>query len=474
MKKLGCLRVFIFILLPCLICGFVIKPQDHRMTEWQVPVDLSSETGYLGWMPKIVADSEGRVHVFWAGWVSDYAPDSEYGNVIYYRVLEDGEFSSPVDVLAAKEKLILDAVQVTSEGELLVLWHEGVNLNISRANSSEAKQVSAWHTQLLVRENGLYLPDLLVDQERGGYYVTYSTLQAIYVLTYNEGMWSGPFLVATAQLGYVTNGRACVGENGDLNLTWVDHPVGRVNQGTAIEMLSWGRTGQTTRLQQQIYQAMESNGPTLDWPVLVCGQDEFLLAFWNNGVGSQTGRFYSISRDGGKSWQTNNVFSGQLSGQTAFAGLVQDAMGRVHVVTSAQGLDNFTGMRYAVWDEVEGWSDYQSLWPEISGEWPDMTLSSGNQLHLVWHQYGGKVYYTTRRIEAPYQKPVFRDTPELQKTESSLMGTMTLTPTPLHIINWQNERLFFDTSPSIPVSLAGIAALGFVGLCLGLYFGRRR
>ena len=235
------------------------------MTEWQVPVDLSSETGYLGWMPKIVADSEGRVHVFWAGWVSDYAPDSEYGNVIYYRVLEDGEFSSPVDVLAAKEKLILDAVQVTSEGELLVLWHEGVNLNISRANSSEAKQVSAWHTQLLVRENGLYLPDLLVDQERGGYYVTYSTLQAIYVLTYNEGMWSGPFLVATAQLGYVTNGRACVGENGVLNLTWVDNHVGRVNKGTAIEMLSWCRKGQTTRLQQQIYQAMDNNGLTLEW-----------------------------------------------------------------------------------------------------------------------------------------------------------------------------------------------------------------
>jgi len=474
MKKLSCSRVFIFILLPCLICGFVIKPQDHRMTEWQVPVDLSSETGYWGWMPKIAADSEGRVHFFWAGWVSDYAPDSEYGNVIYYRILEDGELSPPIDVLAAEEKLYLDGVQVTQEGELLVLWHEGINLKISRAKISEAKRVAAWHTQLLVRENGLTLPDLIVDEARGGYYVTYATLQAIYVLTYDQDRWSGPFFVAAAQAGYVTNGQACVDRDGDLNLIWIDHPVGRTTQGTTVEMAAFGRTGKNVHWQQQIYRAIESNGPTLDWPVLVCGHDGFLLSFWNNGVGSQTGRFYSISRDGGQSWQTNNAFAGQLSGQTAFAGLVCDSVGRVHLVTSAQGLDNFTGMRYAVWDEVKGWSDYQSLWPEISGEWPEIVVSSGNELHVVWHQYNGKIYYTSRKIMPSYQhqQPIIRNTPQLQKTEAQL--TWEITPTPQHTIDWQSERQFFYVSPALPVSLAGITAVGFIVLYLTIFLGRKK
>ncbi len=141
-------------------------------------------------------------------------------------------------------------------------------------------------------------------------------------------------------------------------------------------------------------------------PILHCFQDGRILIFWNNAVGSRTGRFFQISPDNGITWQpVKNAFADQLSGQTGPAKMIEDGNGNIHLVTSAYGPDQITAIRYAITDSLFNLSNYQTLWPEDQGQFPDLALAQGNQLLLVWSNNDGLVLFTTTKIDAPEEFP---------------------------------------------------------------------
>ncbi len=396
---------------------------------WTEPRDISSETGYWGWRPKIIADPWGGVNVFWAGWVSDSPPIKEEANTIFYRYWDGTTFSNPVDILVANNDLDIDDIDYTLQGELVVLWHSGITLYISSAKMENANDPNAWITQQLLNENALFKPALVIDRRSGNWYVSYSNTQSIYVYSYDGKTWNGPILISSTHADYLSTGKSCVDtESGVLHIVWSEQYLGRNAQGNTIEHAKYHNEDQSIE-QNRVYIANGIDAPTIDWPTIVCMGNKSLMTFWNNGVGSSAGRFYAISENEGNNWRVDNVSSGKLSGQTGFAGIEADCLGRIHIITSSQGPDLLTGMRYLNWKPDIGWSEYESLWPEISGEAPDLTIAHGNQLHVVWHEYSGKIYYMSKIIDAPYYEDLERKNapPIIENTPEPLL----ISPTPI-------------------------------------------
>jgi hypothetical protein len=67
------------------------------------------------------------------------------------------------------------------------------------------------------------------------------------------------------------------------------------------------------------------------------------------------------------------------------------------------GPDQQTAVRYAFYKDGQ-WSDYESLWPESHpGEHPNVSITNGNQLHVVWNDYrNGEVVYTNRHLDSTW------------------------------------------------------------------------
>ncbi len=118
--------------------------------DWTTPVDLSTETGYPGWFPRITVDQAGNFHVFWIGQTIPGKKDEMIGNTIYYRTWDGKSWSTPVDIFASEDNLSLADVLTTRDGKVAVLWYtSGNNLYLSMAPIQQANDVHAWQTNLL-------------------------------------------------------------------------------------------------------------------------------------------------------------------------------------------------------------------------------------------------------------------------------------------------------------------------------------
>jgi len=160
---------------------------------------------------------------------------------------------------------------------------------------------------------------------------------------------------------------------------------------------------------RQVARSSAPGDPTLDGSMMCGGQSGMLHLFWNNGVGSATGRFHQWSADNGVTWsKTEAIFPG-LSGQTERAGCVTDSAGNLHYITAADGFGfSHAIIRHAVWRDGR-WSDFENLWSfDYRAETPNLAISAGNTLHLLMTHYGeqaAQVAYTSRVVDAPHVAP---------------------------------------------------------------------
>lgn len=437
---------------------------------WSSPIQLdASLQDSRGGYPRMAVDAEGNLHLIWTSWYGENKPSTWSGNTIYYSFWNGTKWSTPVDIVAASQPLGA-TIAVTKDGFVIVLYEVGGRLYVDQAKIGKTENAQNWDTWSVGDgQSGR----LAIDDATGTWYLSFVTTDRSIALSTStdRGLnWTDPLFVWSPpnDKSAPVNGGVYVASDSSVQLVWSEHVERRQWGGEAI----WhARLTDSNEAEPHVREVARSTGldqPTLDNPVMAVSPSGTVHLFWNNGVGSTTGRFHQWSPDNGETWsETVGVFPG-LSGQTSDAGLAFDSNDVLHLVTAANGDGYSYGvLRYASWQDGI-WSPYVTLWADsYPGEHPSLALSEGNHLHLVWDYFGpgpdsiqaGGIMYsdalTGAQAQAPSGFSVFLDTEgsssastsgDTQEVQSYPTKTMdsSVAETPL-----TTYEQVFDTEPPV-------------------------
>lgn len=389
---------------------------------WEEPRFLTPDPGPYRVRPFIAADLDGDLHAIWHEGEEMEGTGQRIIEVMYYSYYDGTQWSMPVDIVAAQsdsEQGLTPArgLVATPDGRLLVIRSEDGFVVISQAPKEEATNARAWSS---VRVDAGVNPTLAVSRHgqtwchaswRDGYTSLFLSCSHDQGDTWDPAtfIWSAPPDAAG------NNVDSLFAADGQVHLAWSE-PTERRNWSSEAIWHAVVDPRSDIVSVREVMRSISSEDPTLDTPALAECPDAQVHIFWNNGVGSTTGRFHQHTLSGSDAWSdVAPVFPG-LSGLTSKAGLVCDNTGRVHVITAAAGAGTSTSpLRYATWSNG-AWSDYRTLWDgRCYGERPSMAIAGGNQLHVVWdafsgtNQIGGRfIAHADHAIDAA---PIARATP---------------------------------------------------------------
>lgn len=448
-------------------------------TDWSQPVPIAGwEASQESWFPHAVADSSGVVHAVFGTWVGGTKPSQWATNAIYYARLGAQGWSTPVDIMASPAngaEVWADDLAITKEGYLVMGWRSGVDVGVAWVPIAEAGNARSW---MLRRIDMGQSAKVAIDRQSGTWYVAYDRDRKSISLSYSDDLgasWKPSRLIASTDASdkAVRLWGCYVAADRSIQLIWTEYAESRSWLGVAV----WhARLADRDAKTVVVREAARSDGlqdPTLDAPVICAGKGSTLRLFWNNGVGSTTGRFHQVSSDNGLTWSpTSSIFPG-LSGQTSQAACALDSAGDLHFVTAANG-DGYghAVTRYAVLRDAE-WTTYDTLWGDtFPGEHPALTIALGNQLYLLWDHFDYGQNSKTPRIEvsqsqlaidAPAQTPMATHiaptaTPAPTRHESTVGST--LTPRPSATSLTEHVAPIARKSSSTPAIIyGGLAAL---------------
>jgi hypothetical protein len=394
-------------LLPCLLLAvpfsFVLTWQGAQADgEWSRPVVVFRTDGYAT-RPRLVADSAGDVHLLF--YLREASETGGAGpTMIMYSRLHDGAWSTPVDVLVGAGTNS-PTVTVDQQGILHVVWEGGPKgeLMYSQAHVSQAGSARAWSPPRQVSEPSAFDSDIEATDD-GSLRLVYSTKSG-YVWYRESGdggtTWSPPVTISESQTpGCTTNNpQLAVDSAGGAHVVWTELqlPSGWPPCGAQYsDSLNHGRTWSTpVRIAGPGYGQIN---------VLAIGPSTLLLA-WNAMVAIGERKF-TRSIDGGFGWQSAQDLSVKLRGGfTGVPSMVADSAGVVHLVTAVdRPRGESMAVYYLAWNGV-AWSDPVVVSVGAIGarsvELPWLTISNGNQLHLVYEDDFQRMWYTTRSVPAP-------------------------------------------------------------------------
>lgn len=411
----------------CIVVVFGILPTDSlgqsAEDRWQEPVDFTANTDRVAWNPQIAADSMGNLHLIWRGWTGPDIQSVEATNTLFYAWWNGVEWSKPVDVITTLEldrTIINGNLSSTADGRIVVTWWpEGTNqIYVSQAVIGEATNAQAWSSQKVDQGTNA---KLAVDSDTNRWHLTYTRENRDVVYTYSDDggttwateeiLWSSPN-DSSAPRTYGIN----IADDKSVHVTWSEYVEERNWSSEAIWHARLPSSAQADFEVREVARSTNPAAPTLDSPVMAAGPGGALHLFWNNGIGSTTGRFHQWSLDNGLTWsEVQPVFPG-LSGQTGQAGLAFDSAGVLHLVTAANGDGYLEPLRHATWQNG-AWSSYETLWPDLyEGEFPSLAVTDGNRLHLVWQFQHSKlvpeskpfrkILYSSLALNTPTVSPV--------------------------------------------------------------------
>lgn len=451
---------------------------------WSEPVVLTPNANDVAFSPVAAADVEGHLHVVWSQGEGSGGETSM--SSIYYASWDGRTWSLPVDVVAARpgaQMSFYKAFAVTPDGQLVLAWSEGSQLLLATAPSNAASSAQAWRTIAMGPGTN---PTLGCSPDGERWYLAYwpDTSTLVLVSSDDGGVtWTDPEPVWTAGDDAAGSSTASVvAPNGDLQVVWTENTSRRTWSGEAIWHAAIDANTGIAEV-REVSRSEQPHEPTLDGANITACPNGQLHIVWNNGVGSETGRFHQWwNPDTGRWSQVAAIFPG-LSGQTSKPGLVCDNTGRVHLLTSAQGGGFGGGLHYATW--IGGaWSDYVTLWGGAhAGERPSMAVLGGDELHLAWQLFTldgepvNMIAHTYRAIEAASETPVAIARVALTATPSptptSTMAAMTQTagaPVPDDSVPGSGGK--FGTIP--PLIVGSVAVLLIVGAALWMARTRAR
>ena len=416
-------------------------------TGWSSPVIISNDappsplnTRY----PVVATTSDGAAHIFWN---QKYTEAQTHVESIFYLRMAVGPKTYPVDIQSSlggevtnfpNTALLTPAnlvnhssnVALSPDGKAYMLWQSGWNndhLLLSSAPISEMGTASAWRSPITVAEGRAIGGALAVDAHGTVHVIFYTPGKGlgIFYTRWDDGgkEWSDPLDISGGvnDSGIVTSGgEIAVSESGIIHAAWtVTTSTGYTKVGTPARAY-YSRSidgGRTWSRPLELDPTKRSPG-VVDTPSIgVFGANRVDLVWYADAL-----RRHQSSSDGGQTWSKPESIMGDVWGH-AGNGMAYDSAGTLHVVSAGHDAAYLPDSVYysswdgKAWSALERIGDAGQLIPDKDWgfESPQIAVSNGNRLHVVW-QDRDNIWYSTRLVDAPARPSVPVPTAEARPT----------------------------------------------------------
>lgn len=455
--------------------------------EWSAPVELSRSSTFSK-SPKATVDPSGTVHLFWGENNSEVQNNSGVVDAINYSTWNGQTWTDPVDVIAAEEvgqaSLILLSVSSDTSGFLHIFWTKlsqthGSGLFHSFAYVSQAANPTMWVTELV--ESGMFSGGMGTLGTNGTLHLVYADNVSVAYrnLSLADSQWSEPSLVYRVPNNATQAAslpRVVVDGSGVIHVVWEEdsgqdnwNPSGILYARSLDGGLTWSDT-----------KKWGDSGRHGQPGVAVDGENRVHIV-WLRSIGSEDGRYYVWSEDGGVTWSEPTVLAFG-SGFTGAPSIANDGDEIVNFVNSA-GPGSTQPVFFSSWD-VDRWK-YPVAIPGSTGEGANIVIRGGNELMVFWfNPETGDILSSSSTIEA--QPVTFESVPPLaisndpSTVESGVQPTATKEvtsttqnslPTTSLVDSSVGEAQTMNTAVVLAISV--IPVLMLVGTVVIFYYRRR-
>lgn len=458
------------VLLILVLCTGRAAAQSPPAGPW-IPAHLvfrENDPEELLWVPAMVVDSGGDVHLFWSYKTAD--SPHRGGNLIGYARFDGQKWSNPNFVLASPNGESTDSPRVAfdaAHGDIHVLWLGITTSYRTRIYHSYAHASAAWSAQGWSSPNAVptqgdtrTTPPLWIDN-RGVLHVVVETTQgAFYMRSTDRGnTWTEPVAIANlAGEEAISISDLAMDPRGRLHVVWAQYL-------TSNEMWREIYYSRSTDEGKNWSPAVNLSGQHyISQPSLaVVGKDEIHIVW--NGSGSDSWRFHAYSTDGGSTWSEGKPIL-RVGGWAGRPALAVDGSGILHLVTAGNGFGLGGAVVHTYWDG-QAWAEPELIPLEYYAEHAALVCRGGNLLIAAGDGStpGGegfdKVWTTTRILEAkavPFHPlPTARPTPTLTPTATATAIPPTATSPPKPTFSSMPLGETGDTAPSPLLWAAGLA-----------------
>lgn len=377
---------------------------------WSDPLALNLQIpGFRASYP-LIAAYDNQVHVV----TTVNASNEESGitestsNLILHTYWNGNRWDEPIDILVAPDGRGISAEQlrINRNERIHLLWFsQGGSLYWSKAALGSANMAGAWRSTAIASR--VTSGDLLVHNEQEVAIVYIENSRELTFQRTDDGgtswpiissIWSPPTNDQASR-----NVRLTVDQSGIYHVTWTETDIA----------LNWNPSGiwyarslDEGRSWQDFYY-LPNQGSYIN---VIADEAGILHLLWNQNVGSTEGRFYTWSENGGQSWQEPVWIMAGLSGRTGYPRLATDSSGALHQITAGRGFGRDGGIYHSLWSG-EQWLAPTLISNDIpfeNNEGPDVTVTHGNQLHVVWFNWAlNDIVYASHQTDAPQVRTEF-------------------------------------------------------------------
>jgi hypothetical protein len=375
----------------------------------------------------LAADAWGGARLFWSAELD--GGSLVIRDTLFYSYWDGTAWSTPVDVLYMPGSSIwIPRVVADSLGWLHLVWTDNTTGRIwySRAPVDEAGSVRAWASPIVVQDRLASGVAINADADGAAHlvYCASGEPQGVYHTSSNDGRtWSAPVYVGLVgsppseflecRLGLTIDAR------GRLHTVWGQSLV----QGTPIYYsrsddggLTWQPALEVDRKDEK-YSAEYSPGRP---GILAIGQDEVHIVWFGAPSGQ---RWHQWSADGGETWSPAEQISPVLRGFMEPPAMTDDSSGALHMASTGwlETDEGPSGIFHTVWRDgrwspltlIDGDVQYASL-PDRGGggEFAALAITGGNTLHVAWERGLAEIWVSSLETDAPMVPPRARPLPQ--------------------------------------------------------------
>lgn len=406
---------------------------------WSTPVKIS-ETDTFNWFADIAVDNEGIPHVVWDGGLTLeeklYHPRRSVP-LLMHSQLAGSTWTKPLDIVATEPKdetnieNVYQPTLLADQLGRLWLWYGG---NLRQASARQAGVSAAkWSSPFPVSRGVSFSGNVYLDKKgvlhalydqgapviRDEFGLSTSPKKEFADIYYRRSVDQGKTWLAPVNLSQTTAAESRsnleIDSRGVLYVTW-DEGFDRLTRTGKPEqsILTVSYDGGNTWSAKTTFAYPEQSNVQL---AAIGDGEGNVLAVWRTTTRREI--FYSWSTDDGISWGIPKTIPGIFARPwevLTFDGydLAVDSAGVIHLAAVGRQRANrpASHLYHLSWDGKK-WSEPQVVydgpgWPE----YPRLTISQGNQLHLVWFvrdqlkltpysQY--QIWYSKAETDAPTQ-----------------------------------------------------------------------
>lgn len=374
--------------------------EAQNITSWSKPIFLSLDTEHAS-SPTLASDSSGTVHAFWSS-RSMYQIDDP--SVIFYARNQGGSWTEPVDIIMSPDgyDALFPRSIVDNLGRLHLFWSSNDrgffgSLYHSWAPAGDALSARNWQLPEKIAD-GTYQSDIKIDS-KGQLHVVYASVLdnrgiCHYVMPEGSDKWDYdsciPHVINQRENEYEVRPRLAIDNLDHLHVLWMlDDYAPEAQLGYSSRAIYYARSidgGMSWRDMIQV-EGVDSRDPNHkgrqpDWGnIAVDGQGRIHIVW----IGSMDiYRYHMWSDDGGVSWTIPRIAI-KAGGYNNWQGLVVDARGIVHFASPS-----LQGVMYTSWDNGS-WETPLIIDDRGDPHHVNMVVSLGNEIHVVWQEYGSMV-----------------------------------------------------------------------------------